>query len=214
MSAEMREMREMRERSVYPVLIPLVSLVLIEILVFSMSRVLLVTGKMLATAIALGAALAILFGAAFVAARPRMKTGAIVGVLVVVGVGTIAAGGYALTQKPFYEREAEASRPEIAVSAADLAFDTDTLELVPDGNVIDFENADSQPHNIAIYPSADQLSDPIFQGDIINGGGSTVYEVPPIEPGKYFFQCDVHPAMSGDAIVEEGAGSAAHEGAH
>jgi plastocyanin len=208
------EVREMRERAVYPILIPLAAIVVTELVVFSMSRVLLVAGKMPATIIALAVALGILVGAAFVAARPRIKTAPLLGFLVLLGIGTIAVGGYASTQQAFYEREAEANRPEIDVGAADLAFDTDTLELPPSGAVINFSNDDSQAHNVAIYPSAEELSAPLFKGEIINGGASTVYEIPAIDPGKYYFQCDVHPTMKGDAIVEEGAGTAAHEGAH
>ena len=206
------EVREMRERAIYPILIPLAAVVVVEFVVFCMSRVLLVAGKTPATVIALGVAVGILLGAAFVAARPRMGKGAIGGLLTFVALIVAASGAWALTQQPFYEREAEASRPEITVVAADLVFDTDTLNLSPEGTVINFDNQDTQPHNIAIYPGADQLKDPLFQGAIINGGAKTAYEVPAIEVGEYYFQCDVHPTMNGDAIVEEGAGGG--EAAH
>jgi plastocyanin len=205
---------ELRERAILPILIPVAAIVLTEIVVFSMSRVLLISGKNAAVVIALGAALAILIGATFIAARPRISTSAILGVLGVLLVGTIGVGAYALTQKPFYEREAEASRPTIEVSAASLAFDTETLELAPSGTVIDFQNADSQPHNIAIYDGKDATGAVLFKGAIINGGASAKYEVGELEPGVYFFQCDVHPTMKGTAVSEEGAGSEAHEGAH
>jgi plastocyanin len=205
------EVREMRERAIYPILIPLTAIVIVEFVVFSMSRVLLVAGKTPATAIALGVAVGILMGSAFVAARPRMGKGAIGGLLTLVALVVAGSGAWALTQKPFYEREAEASRPEIDVVAADLAFDTKTLNLSPEGTTINFDNEDTQPHNIAVYPGAKELKDPYFQGAIINGGAKAVYDVPAIEVGEYYFQCDVHPTMNGDAIVEEGAGSEAHE---
>ena len=203
---------ELRERAVLPVLIPLVAIVLTEIVVFSMSRVLLVTGKNAAVVIALGAALAILIGAAFVAARPRMSTQAMGGVLALLVIVSIGAGAWAMQQKPFYEREAEANRPTIEVSAADLAFDTKTLELAADGTVIEFNNADSQPHNIAIFPGSDATGEPLFKGEIIQAGASGTYQVPAIEAGERYFHCDVHPNMNGKAVVEEAAAGSAEGG--
>ncbi len=200
------EVREMRERAIYPVLIPLAAIVVVEIIVFCMSRVLLVSNKTQAAVIALAAAVGILFGAAVIANRPRISKGAIRGVLTLVLLITVGSGAWALTQQPHYEKVAEASRPEIAVAAADLAFDTDSITLAPEGTLIDFANEDSQPHNVAIYPSEDQLSEVLFQGAIINGGASANYEVPEMEVGEYYFQCDVHPTMNGEAVVEEGAG--------
>ncbi len=199
------ETKEMRERAIYPVLIPLAAIVLVEIVVFSMSRVLLVVNHNQATMIALAAAIAIMVGSAFVAARPRLSTRALAGLLGVIVLISVGSAAWALRQTPYAEKVAAANRPEIEVGAADLAFDTETLELAPTGTVINFDNADTQPHNIAIYPSADDLGTSLFKGDIINGGASKAYEVPEIEPGEYFFQCDVHPTMKGEAIVEEGA---------
>lgn len=204
---------ELRERAIYPILIPLGAVVIVEIVVFAMSRVLLVSGKTPATLIALAAAVGIMIGASFVAARPRMSSRAIAGLLVLTGIVTVGSGAWALTQKPFYEREAEANRPEVAVSAANLAFDTDELHLAAGGTVIEFDNADSQPHNIAIYPSEEELNESLFKGEIIDGGASTTYEVGAIEAGTYYFHCDVHPTMQGEAVVEEGAAHGAEEGA-
>ena len=204
---------ELRERAIYPVLIPLAAIVLTEIVVFSMSRVLLVTGKNAAVVIGLGAALAILIGAAFVAARPRIKTAPLLGFLTLLLIGTIAVGGYAMTQPAFYEREAAANRPEIEVAASNLKFDADELQIATGGTVIAFDNADTQPHNVAIYDGEDATAPPLFKGDIINGGQTIDYEVPAVEAGEYYFQCDVHPNMNGTAVAEEaeaGAEGAEH----
>ncbi|MEX2394344.1 MAG: cupredoxin domain-containing protein [Actinomycetota bacterium] len=205
---------DLRERAILPLLIPVAAIVLTEIVVFSMCRVLLISGKMPAVWIAMGAALAILIGASFIAARPRISSRAIGGLLGLLLVGTIGVGAYATTQQPFYERDAEASRPTIEVSAAALAFDTKNLELSTGGTVIEFDNADSQPHNIAVYDGTDATGTSLFKGAIINGGQKTSYNVPAIESGVYYFQCDVHPTMNGKAIAEEGAGGPADEGAH
>ncbi len=194
---------ELRERAVLPVLIPLLAIVLTEIVVFSMSRVLLAVDKNMAVVIALGAALAILVGAAFIAARPRLRSTTIIGLLVVLSLGAIGAGAYALREGPHYLKAEAASRPKIELSAKDLAFDKTALRISPTGAVIDFQNADTQPHNLAIYPSEEELESPLFKGAIIPAGGKTEYEVGPIEPGDYYFHCDVHPTMSGDVVVKE-----------
>ena len=194
---------DLRERAVLPVLIPLLAIVLTEIIVFSMSRVLLAVDKNMAVMIALGVAVAILIGASFIAARPRVGSRAVMGLLVVLGIGAVAAGAYAMQQGPHYLKEEAANRPKIELSARDLAFDKKALQISPSGALIDFQNADTQPHNFAIYPSEDELDSPLFKGSIIPAGGKTEYEVGPIEPGEYYFHCDVHPTMSGDVTVKE-----------
>ena len=194
---------DLRERAVLPVLIPLLAIVLTEIIVFSMSRVLLAVDKNMAVVIALGAALAILIGAAFIAARPRVRSATIIGLLAVLGIGAVGAGAYALREGPHYLKEEAANRPTIELSAKDLAFDKKALQISPSGALIDFQNADTQPHNLAIYPSEDELETALFKGSIIPAGGKAEYDVGPIEPGDYYFHCDVHPTMSGDVVVKE-----------
>jgi plastocyanin len=40
-------------------------------------------------------------------------------------------------------------------------------------------------------------------GEIITGPATINYTfTAPSEPGTYYFQCDVHPSMNGDFIVE------------
>lgn len=206
--------QELRERTILPVLIPVAAIIVTEIVVFSISRVLLAAGERGAVVIALGVALAILVGSAAIATSRRARSSSIVGLLVLLLLVTVGAGAFAIQQGPAYEREAEANLPKLEATAADLAFDTETLELSPEGAVIAFTNEDTQPHNIAIYPSSDELTKPLFKGEIISAGQSATYRVGPISPGAYYFQCDVHPTMNGRAVVEQGAGSAEHEGAH
>lgn len=203
--------QELRERAILPVLIPVVAIVLTQIFVFSMSQVLLAAGEQGAVVIALGAAVAILVGAAAIAASKRVRTSTIVGVLVLFGLVSVAAGAVAIQRGPAYLEEEAANRPTLEVAAADLAFDTETLELSSGGTVIEFDNADSQPHNIAVYPSQASLNDPLFKGEIIAAAQQTSYEVPAIRPGEYYFQCDVHPTMNGTAEVKP-AGEPPHEG--
>lgn len=193
--------QELRERTILPVLIPVLAIIVTEIVIFSMSRVLLAAGEQGAVVIALAVALAILVGSAAIATGRRIRTSSVAGLLVVLLLVTIGAGALAMQRGPAYEREEAANRPTLEVSASDLAFDTDELELSSNGTVIDFTNSDAQPHNIAIYPTEASLNDPLFKGEIIPAGQSTKYEVPAIRPGEYYFQCDVHPTMKGTAKV-------------
>src|SRR5689334_10059054 len=104
---------ELRERAILPILIPLAAIVLTEIVVFAMSRVLLAANKDQAVIVALGTAVAILVGCSFVAARPRLKTNAIMGGLTVLLIAAIAAGALAFAKGPSYLKEQAANRPKI-----------------------------------------------------------------------------------------------------
>ncbi|HJR45446.1 MAG TPA: cupredoxin domain-containing protein [Actinomycetota bacterium] len=91
----------------------------------------------------------------------------------------------------------------LTISAANVAFDTDTLTIPADGGELLFVNDDSPsvPHNVAIYED-DSAETEIFVGDQIPGGQEITYQIPSHEPGEYYFQCDVHPAMNGTATFE------------
>jgi plastocyanin len=94
----------------------------------------------------------------------------------------------------------------VAIVAENIAFDTDTLNLVAEAeNTISFENKDSVEHNLSIYPDADAglaLENAIFEGEIFSGPATQEYTFDGPEAGEYHFQCDVHPNMSGTAIFE------------
>jgi plastocyanin len=68
---------------------------------------------------------------------------------------------------------------------------------------INFDNKDNVPHNFALYETS-AASNPIFVGEVITGPQTITYEFSgPLEPGTYFFRCDVHPlTMTGEFIVE------------
>ncbi|MGH2540045.1 MAG: cupredoxin domain-containing protein [Actinomycetota bacterium] len=95
----------------------------------------------------------------------------------------------------------------VTVVAADLAFDTDTIELPPDvENTITFDNQDAgTPHNIAIYTD-DTLAESLFVGDLVTGPDTVEYSIPPLAAGEYYFHCDVHPTMSGTVVVAADGG--------
>ncbi len=89
----------------------------------------------------------------------------------------------------------------ITVTAADLAFDTDQIDA-PAGEafIIEFVNDDTVPHNIAIYAD-ESKSQTLFEGEIINGGERITYQVPALDAGDYYFDCQVHPDMNGSVTA-------------
>jgi len=92
----------------------------------------------------------------------------------------------------------------VNIAADNIAFDTSTI-TVPAGATVTmvFNNQDDGiPHNVAVYDSP-LRSEAIFVGEIITGPAETTYTfTAPSEPGTYYFQCDVHPSMNGDFVVE------------
>ena len=88
----------------------------------------------------------------------------------------------------------------LSISAEGVQFDTDSLELPADEEAsLTFNNADTVEHNVSIYEEEGGAE--LFKGDIIPGGQETTYQIPAIEKGEYYFQCDVHPAMNGTVTV-------------
>jgi plastocyanin len=112
------------------------------------------------------------------------------------------------TQPPA-ECEPEGTALQIAAppGASATGFDKDCL-AAPAGEAftIEFDNQDTQPHNVAIYTdssAATRLGGAQDAGDFILGPATVTYEVDPLEAGNYFFRCDVHPAtMTGTFVVK------------
>ena len=93
------------------------------------------------------------------------------------------------------------SSSEAAVTVCafdDQAFVPSSLD-VPAGEplVVAFENDDDAvPHNVAIYTD-DSAAQSLFVGDLVDGPATVTYDVPALDPGVYYFRCDVHPQMDG-----------------
>ena len=96
----------------------------------------------------------------------------------------------------------------IELEADNLEFDKTDLRFPSSVEVqVDFDNRDSVVHNLSIYES--KGGDELFKGEIIDGGDDITYEIPALEAGTYWFQCDVHPTtMTGTLEVVAGASAA------
>jgi plastocyanin len=87
-----------------------------------------------------------------------------------------------------------ASNEQAFATASLTAPANDQIQLV-------FDNQDDGvPHNVAIYTD-DSASESLFVGDQIVGPDSVTYRVPALDPGSYYFRCDIHPVMDGSLEV-------------
>jgi plastocyanin len=102
-----------------------------------------------------------------------------------------------------------AQNGELSVTAQGLAFDTGCIQIPAGQKVtIHFDNKDAgTQHNIAVYPSANELTTPLFRGDLVTGPNTADYQVGPLKAGEYYFHCDVHPTMNGTFKVVSGGGT-------
>jgi len=131
--------------------------------------------------------------------------------VIVIGIGGLVAILYLMLFKPalgFSSTTAApvptVSGPSVAIAASELAFDVPSVDA-PAGVAftIVFDNkAAGVPHNVSIYTDA-SASTAILQGKIVTGPTTVTYRVRALDPGTYFFRCDVHPTqMTGDLVAK------------
>lgn len=98
----------------------------------------------------------------------------------------------------------EPSGTHLRLVAMNAMFETDCL-AAPAGKpfTITFDNRDpGVPHNLSIYTDSSATA-ALFTGEIVSGPAKTTYKVPALDPGTYFFRCDVHPTtMTGTFVVK------------
>lgn len=220
---------EIKFRAPLPILIPLAALTAIALVAFLFSRVLLSVPPEAALVIAAVMAANILGAFAFAALRPELARVHRIELVMVVLYPLLI--GVVIAQVGFGESSAEAPEAESAataeaasgsgagdfeLSAADLAFDTDEIELAAGSpQKVAFDNQDSAEHNLAIYEddkAGQAQKGALFDGEDIAAGDSTVYEVDPLEAGEYYFQCDIHPTMNGALVASGGSGKGGDSG--
>lgn len=90
---------------------------------------------------------------------------------------------------------------EVKLVADQIAFDTDELEAPAGASVVvKLHNADEGvPHNVSFYERKGGKA--VVVGEIVSGPADTVVKVTAPSEGSLYFQCDVHPEMSGELVV-------------
>jgi len=194
--------RTRRVPNLLPIGIPVVGLFAIGSLMFFMSRILLAVSEQASTWIALAVAVIVLAFASFVAVKPQVTSRMLVGGLVVGGL-LMAGGGIVAGVAGQRHIEEHHDGPEpIEVAADNVQFDTGEIRLLANADsVIDFDNSDTVPHNIAIYGDANFAGLAIFQGAVITGNEKIEYRFKAPGVGTYYFRCDIHPLMQGKVTV-------------
>lgn len=90
---------------------------------------------------------------------------------------------------------------DVTVIAVDMVFDPGTVTVAAGATfTIALVNEDSMPHNIAIYTDSSK-SEKLFEGEMVTDG-TVVYDIPALDAGEYFFDCALHPNMTGTLVVE------------
>lgn len=196
------------KRVLVPAMIPLGAFAFIGALVFGFSRILLAVPKDGSVIVAVLLAGCVLFAAGAVAKGGKVKVPqrialiAFAVLLLAGGVGT----GLSIGTRPF-EGHLEVAA---TITAQNIKFDKAELDL-PAGKpfIIDFDNKDSVPHNVAIYdkpPTAPGVKT-FFQPPLVTGPRKAELEVKKAIPaGVWYFQCDAHTTMHGIARVGGAAG--------
>lgn len=199
--------KAVRDRLLLPVAIPLGAIVLILTVVFIFSRVLLNVPHQMAVAVAIVVAINILVVCGVLATRKRLGAVDILPLFAVAAVPLFVAGAVigGLVEVEDEDHDGPPKAVIVEVSAENIAFGQSELH-VPAGSefTIRFTNKEAVPHNFALYtsPEADSA---IFQGDIFAGPATRDFRIGPLEPGTYFFRCDVHPTeMTGTVVAEAG----------
>jgi plastocyanin len=100
------------------------------------------------------------------------------------------------------EPSASPIESDVTITANQLSFNTATVTLeAGEPSTMRLVNLENVPHNVAIYVD-ESASERLFVGELITRG-EIVYQLPPLEPGSYFFRCDLHPEMKGSLVVEK-----------
>jgi plastocyanin len=90
----------------------------------------------------------------------------------------------------------------VDLSADNLEFDASVIEA-PAGEefTITFTNLEAQPHNVVVL--TEEGGDEIVAGNVIDQPDATdTITVPALDPGEYYFLCEIHPDMNGTIVVE------------
>jgi plastocyanin len=115
--------------------------------------------------------------------------------LAVAACGTSSAGG----TPPPSQGPADPGRP-VVVAQNNVFSPAEVRVTAGKALTLTLDNRDGVPHNVAIFTDS-SASTPVSIGDIVTA--TTVEQaVPALEPGEYFFRCDVHREMVGKVVAK------------
>lgn len=231
---------EFRNRVFLPVMVPVLILLAMVGFIASLALIFLYGTHEMSLMVAIVAAGGILFTVALATSQDRLDTGprAVLGVAVLTPfvLGALFAGGV-LGEIGEGERMIEVEPPiEVPDDAVLAAENSEEFCLPVEGDceptelwtaasqgedefTFLFDNQEAGvPHNLSINELEGDRDDPqpgeqLHEGEVITGVDEvTEVVVPGLEPGDYFFVCDVHAAtMTGVLEVTEGNGDDAEE---
>jgi hypothetical protein len=220
--------REPGRRMLYGIGIPVASALFIALMLWAMSRILLAVDPEVAPWVALGFAANVLVASAAAAVLRGRRAFVLITTVVVL---SIIAGGIAGALVGEYPVESlvgegeahggETPSPppaggckpagrDLQIAAPPGAdqdgFDTECLAAPADKRfTVELVNDDALPHDWALFtdPSAaEQLGGGTVE-EPVAPGESITYDVDALDPARYFYRCDFHPAtMTGALVVE------------
>lgn len=86
------------------------------------------------------------------------------------------------------------------IVAKDMKFAGGPVDVKAGTNfTLHFDNEDNAPHNVAIFTDS-SASSPLSIGEVVTAGKKDQI-VAALNPGTYFFRCDVHHDMTGTIVA-------------
>jgi len=205
------------DRIALPLLVPIGVLAFALLLIYGLSRIYLEVPNAVATPLAAGIAVGILGIAWYLANNPSVPRWQIVSVAV--AAVALLLGGTIFAAVHEDDGEGEASPPAASPTAPappgpggaavqiamvpTVRFDQAQLTVAANQDVtILADNRDTgQLHNFAVY--AGSATGELLGGTDICAGPCQASVILSLQPGQYFFQCDVHPTqMTGTLIAQ------------
>ena len=114
-------------------------------------------------------------------------------------VAAISAACSTAAAQPSVSGPVDANGPTIV--AKDMKFQQTAVDVKAGENfTLHFDNQDSAPHNVAVYADS-SASKALSVGQIVTSAKSDQV-VPALQPGTYFFRCDVHTNMTGTIVAK------------
>ena len=88
-----------------------------------------------------------------------------------------------------------------------VTFDLSCIQVPPSpATTVTLNNQDAgTPHNFDVYQDSgftQHVAGATGVADTITGVASTSYTISGLQPGTYYFKCDVHPQMKGTFVVK------------